>query len=81
MSVNAIYPGWKVDDPQTAVKAWHWILEDYTLVEAEKALKAYVKSSNSSRYAPSASQITELIEKDRHRTGVDWDALLEELKD
>ena len=83
ISVNAIYPGWKVDDPQTAVKAWHWVLEDYTITEAEKALKAYVKNPDParSRYAPSASQITELIEKDRHRTGVDWDALLEELKD
>lgn len=77
MLVNSVYPGWKVEDIEATVKAWHWALEEYTLDQAEKALKAYIKTN--SKYIPNASQITELIETNRHK--VDWDALLEELKD
>lgn len=54
--INAIYPNWKVENPQETIAAWHWALEDYPPEMIKAALHVYIKTDNTG-FPPSASQL------------------------
>ena len=55
-AIDAIYPSFKVDNPNATVEAWHWALEEYPVEAVKAALAIYIKSNNTG-FAPSASQL------------------------
>ena len=55
-AIEAIYPTWKVDNPQETAAAWHWALEEYPAPAVKAALQIYVRTSTTA-FAPSVSQI------------------------
>jgi len=79
ITINKVYPRWKVDDPKGTINAWSLVLGDYTAEQADRALKDYMKKDITG-YAPSAPQLVAQIEKNKRKTGTDWDALAKELE-
>ena len=80
ININKIYPRWKVDDPKGTIDAWSLVFSDYTVEQADKALKDFIKKDTRG-YAPSAPQLVTQIEKNKRKSGIDWDALAKELMD
>ena len=56
LTINTLYPNWKVDNPEATTAAWHWVLKDYPAPAIINALHNYAKSSKSG-FAPSVSQL------------------------
>lgn len=61
-TVNALYPNWRVDNPQETAAAWHWIIKEYPVDVVMAGLEIFAKTDNSG-FAPSASQIISCINK------------------
>lgn len=80
ININKAYPSWKVEDPKTTLNTWYFLFSEYTAEEADKALKDYVKK-DTSRYAPIAPQLVQIIENNKKKSKIDWDALAKELMD
>ena len=78
ISINKIYPRWKVEDPKGTIDAWCLVFGDYTAEQAERALQDYMKRDTSG-YAPTAPQLIQNIEKNKHKSGIDWDAIAREI--
>lgn len=56
MTINAMFPAWKIDNPQETSSAWHWALQDYPAEGIMGALQIYLKTDKSG-FAPSVSQL------------------------
>ena len=56
VTINAMFPTWKVENPQETVAAWHWVLKDHPASAIMNALQKYAKSDKSG-FAPSVSQL------------------------
>lgn len=62
MTVNAVFPTFKVENPNETVSAWHWALQEYPADAVMLSLQMYIKN-NSTAFAPSVSQIIDGIYK------------------
>ena len=62
LTINAVFPTFKVDDPEETVRAWHWALEEYSADAIMLSLQMYIKSNNTG-FAPSVSQIIDGVYK------------------
>lgn len=62
MMVNALYPNWRVDNPQETAAAWHWILSEYPVNVVMAGFEIFAKTGKSG-FAPSAPQIIDCINK------------------
>ena len=56
MTINAMFPTWKIENPQETASAWHWALKDYPAEGIMGALQIYLKTDKSG-FAPSVSQL------------------------
>lgn len=65
ITINALYPTWKIENPEATSKAWHWALEDYPADKINAALQIYVKTDNTG-FAPSPSQLIGAMQSVRH---------------
>lgn len=59
-TVNALYPSWKVDNPQETAAAWQWALGDYSPEAVMAGLHVYTRTNNKG-FAPDVSQIISCI--------------------
>ena len=66
MTINAVFPTFKPDNPDETAKAWHWALQEYPADAVLISLQMYIKS-NSTAFAPSVSQIIDGIYKPQDR--------------
>ena len=62
MTINALFPTWKVENPQETVMAWSWALKDYPAEGIMGALEIYSKTDKSG-FAPSVSQLINCMHK------------------
>ena len=62
LTINAVFPTFKVDDPEETVRAWQWALEEYPADAVMLSLQMYIKN-NSTAFAPSVSQIIDGVYK------------------
>lgn len=62
ITINSMFPNWRVENPQETAAAWHWILKSYTLDAMMGALETYVLTDKSG-FAPSVSQLIACIHK------------------
>jgi hypothetical protein len=60
MAIEAIYPTFKVDNPQETAAAWHWALEEYPAKAIQAALQIYIRT-NKTAFAPSVSQLIDCM--------------------
>lgn len=56
ITINALYPQWKVANPEATSAAWHWALEEYPADAINAALQIFLKTDKAG-FAPSVSQI------------------------
>lgn len=56
ITINALYPQWKVENPEATSAAWHWALEEYPADAINAALQIFLKTDKAG-FAPSVSQI------------------------
>lgn len=59
MTIEAIYPNFRVNDLQITLDAWHEILSDQNSADIFAALKHYARTSTSG-FAPNAGQLIQL---------------------
>lgn len=75
ITINAIYPNWKVENPEATVKAWHWALEEYPAEAVNGALQIFLKTDKAG-FVPSVSQLIACMHKpkdqDRMTEGEAW---------
>ena len=60
LTINTLYPNWKVEDPEATTATWYWVLKDYSAPAIMRALHNFAKNSKSG-FAPSVSQLIENI--------------------
>lgn len=70
MTMEIIYPNFKVEDKANTLKAWHLILQDYDPKYIEMGLKIYVTSSGSA-FAPSIAELIEAAKRPEELQMVD----------
>ena len=56
ITINAIYPNWKVENPEATTMAWHWALEEYPAETVNAALQIFLKTDKGG-FVPSVSQL------------------------
>ena len=56
ITINALYPNWKVENPEATTQAWHWALEEYPASAVNAALQIYLKTDKTG-VTPSVSQL------------------------
>ena len=56
ITINALYPNWKVENPEATAAAWHWALSDYPAAAVNAALQIFLKTDKAG-FVPSASQL------------------------
>lgn len=62
MVVDAVYPSFKVENPESMVDAWYFFLQDYDAEEILLGLKTFI-SSQGSAYAPTVSELIAMTRK------------------
>lgn len=62
VTINALYPNWKVENPEATTQAWSWALADYPADGVNGALQIYLKTDNTG-FAPSVSQLIGAMHK------------------
>lgn len=60
MTANALFPAWKVENPEETIQAWHWALGEYTAESVMAAMQIFVKTRNSA-FAPSPSELIDCM--------------------
>lgn len=56
ITINAIYPSWKVENPEATTQAWHWALKEYPAEAVNGALQIFLKTDKAG-FVPSVSQL------------------------
>lgn len=62
ITINALYPNWKVENPEATTQAWSWALADYPADGINAALQIFLKTDNAG-FAPSVSQLITAMHK------------------
>lgn len=62
ITINALYPNWKVENPEATTQAWSWALADYPADGINAALQIYLKTDKSG-FAPSVPQLIGAMHK------------------
>lgn len=62
ITINAIYPNWKVENPEATTMAWHWALEEYPADVVNAALQIFLKTDKAG-FVPSVSQLIGCMHK------------------
>ena len=75
ITINAIYPSWRVENPEATTAAWHWALEEYPAESVNAALQIFLKTDKGG-FVPSVSQIIACMykptENDQMTEGEAW---------
>ena len=75
ITINAIYPNWRVENPEATARAWHWALEEYSAETVNAALQIFLKTDKAG-FVPSVSQLIgcmyKPIENDYMAEGEAW---------
>ena len=84
VTINAIYPNWKVENPEATTAAWHWALEDYPAEAINGALQIFLKTDKAG-FVPSVSQLIGCIhapkKNEQLSEGEAWYLVKEAIKD
>ena len=84
MTINALFPSWKVENPQETVMAWSWALKDYSAEAIMGALEIYSKTDKTG-FAPSVSQLVNSMnapkQHDRLTEGEAWALVKKAIQD
>lgn len=84
ITINALYPNWKVDNPEATSAAWHWALQDYPGDGINAALQIFLKTDKSG-FAPSVSQLIACmykpVDNDQMSEGEAWNIVKRALQD
>lgn len=60
MTANALFPAWKVENPDETIQAWHWALGEYPVEKVMAAMQIFIKTRNSA-FAPSPSELIDCM--------------------
>ena len=84
ITINAIYPNWKVENPEATAAAWHWALKEFPADAVNAGLQIFLNTDGTG-FAPSVSQLIACMYKssdnERMTEGEAWSMVKKAIQD